>query len=226
MGKPAAGTTYAQVELTDGTLLLASKWSLKKREVELTLLAGPVVKLPLDVVANVLRQAHVETHRRDWKTRVVQHAATARRWCVKREDVISSIDCTLGEGDETGETITFAVTLDGETTTRKRKLATLHGLIFKHTLAAKAASGDVQVLDTLEDVVMVSASASTATGLSVTTPPARRSTSPTSRSPGWTTARAVSNTCRTWSRPRSCRNPTSTRTRTSPTSGTSTRTRT
>jgi hypothetical protein len=169
VSKPPASATYAQVELTDGTVLLAGKWSLKKREVELTLLAGPTVKLPLGIVANVLNQAHVEANRRDWKTRT--YNTRGRDAIVLRnEGVISNIDCTLGEGDETGKKISFAVTLDGETKTLTRSLEGTHGLIFKHVLDAKAPSPSCKLLDTVQDVVMVSAVAAREGGISVTTP--------------------------------------------------------
>jgi hypothetical protein len=169
VGKPAAGTSYAQVELTDGTVLLASKWLIKKRELELTLLAGPAVKLPLETVASVLARADVEAHRKDWKTRLF-NTRNKEALVLKREDIISNIDCTLGEGDETGTSISFAVTIDGETRTEKRKLATTHGLIFKHTLAAKAPPVKCKLLDTLQDVVMVASVTSKESGLSITTP--------------------------------------------------------
>jgi hypothetical protein len=173
VGKPAAGTSYTRVELTDGTVLQASAWSLKKRDVELTLLAGPVVKVPLDLVANVLREGHVEQHRRDWKTRVF-NTRNREALVVKRGGVISNIDCTLGEGTEAGTEISFAVILDGETSTRKRKLATLHGLIFKHALPNKAPATACKLYDTQQDVVMVAALSATPAGLRVTTPAGAR----------------------------------------------------
>src|SRR5262245_965167 len=70
VGKPAASVNYSQVTLTDGSVLLASSWLLKKKEVELKLLAGPTVKLPVETVAHVLNPGQVETHRREWKTRI------------------------------------------------------------------------------------------------------------------------------------------------------------
>jgi hypothetical protein len=137
--------------------------------VELTLLAGPTVKLPLSIVANVLTQAHIEANRRDWKTRV--YNTRGRDAIVLRnEGVISNIECTLGEGDETGKSISFAVVLDSETKTLKRSLAGTHGLIFKHVLDAKAPSPGCKLLDTLQDVVMVSSISAKDGGLSVTTP--------------------------------------------------------
>src|SRR4051812_22416438 len=48
--KPATGTTYSMVELTDGSQLFASKLLFRKKELELTLLTGQVLKLPSGVV--------------------------------------------------------------------------------------------------------------------------------------------------------------------------------
>src|SRR5262245_54638572 len=62
VGKVPAGKTFSQVELTDGTVVLASKWGLKKKQFEMTLLAGPSVKMPVGTVANVLNNAQVEVN--------------------------------------------------------------------------------------------------------------------------------------------------------------------
>src|SRR5262249_12284294 len=71
--KPASSATYASVELTDGTVLLCSKWAIRKKEVELTVLNGPAVKLPLSGVANILSKAEVEANRADWARRVARN---------------------------------------------------------------------------------------------------------------------------------------------------------
>jgi hypothetical protein len=168
IGKTDAAS-YSSVELTDGTTLLVSKWLIKKRDVELTLLAGPVVKLPIDIVANVLREAHVESHRRDWKTRTF-NTRNREAVVIKRDDVISNLPATLGDGTAEGTAITIAVTIDDKTETRNRDLATVHGLIFKHTLSAKASPVACKLLDTLGDVVMVSSLTSREGGLIATTP--------------------------------------------------------
>jgi hypothetical protein len=169
VGKPEAAATYAQVELTDGTVLLASKWLIKKREIEMTLLTGQAIKVPLDIVTGVLREAQVDAHRGDWKTRLYNTRGRSAM-VVKRDDVISNLECTLGDGDETGQEITIAVTIDDKTETRSRKLSTVHGLIFKHTLDAKAPAASCKLLDTLGDVVMVSGVTPREGGLIVTTP--------------------------------------------------------
>jgi hypothetical protein len=168
-GKIAAGTAYAQVELTDGTLLNCSKWLVKRKEVELTLLAGPVLKVPLTSVSNVLTKAQVEANRSDWKTRVVSK---------RGHDVLvllskgrpANLPCTFDEGDATGESIRFAVDLDGTVETQSRKLDTVHGLIFKHTLPPGAPPVSCRLLDGTQDVVMVSGVALKDGTFTVTTP--------------------------------------------------------
>ena len=69
-GKPATGTSYSMVELTDGSQLFVSKLLFKKKDLELTLLSGQAIKLPSSVVASILNEAESEANRRDWKSRV------------------------------------------------------------------------------------------------------------------------------------------------------------
>ncbi len=128
-----------------------------------------MVKVSLDIVANILREAHVETNRQDWKSRTF-NMRNVSAMVVKREEVISNLVCTLGDGDETGQEITLAVTIDDMTVTRNRKLSTIHGLIFKHTLDARAPAVTCKLLDTLGDVVMISGVTPRDGGLIVTTP--------------------------------------------------------
>src|SRR5262245_13840714 len=70
VGKLPTDKPYAILELTDGTQLTCSAVLLKKRDFEVTLLAGPTLKLPASLVANVLLDATKEDNRRDWKSRV------------------------------------------------------------------------------------------------------------------------------------------------------------
>lgn len=161
--------SYASVELTDGTVLLAGKVALRKKELELTLLAGPTLKLPTAVVANLLMNAQIEANRRDWKSRVF-NTRGKEAVVIKRGEAISSLECVLGEGDDSGTIINFAVTLGGEVRQAQRKLASLQGLIFKNVLDGKATPSTCKLLVTTQDVVMVSSVTPTPAGLSVTTP--------------------------------------------------------
>src|SRR5262249_10339260 len=98
VGRPAPGTTYSSVELTDGTQLLVSKYLLKKKELEITLLAGPSLKVPVEMVANILNNAQLEANRNDWKSRVF-NTRGKEAIVINREGIPSNIPCTLGEGD-------------------------------------------------------------------------------------------------------------------------------
>jgi len=187
VGKIPASTTYSLIELTDGSQLLASKWLLKKKTLEATLLAGPKLEIPVDTVANVLNNAHAEANRRDWKSRVFN--ARGKEAIVIRRELkddkgktlldkegkpvyaISSLEATLGEGNEEGTSITFAVTIGDKIETRTRELTTLQGLLFKHALGPKATPVVCKLLDTMQDVVMVSSvTAKDEGGIAVTTP--------------------------------------------------------
>src|SRR5262249_22451611 len=120
-------------------------------------------------VDNVLLDAGKEAHRRDWKSRVF-NTRGREAVVVKRGESISNLLCVLGEGDETGTAINLAVTDAGITAEAQRKLAGLHGIIFKNTLGPKAMPMTCKLLDTQQDVVMVSSVTPSADGLTVTTP--------------------------------------------------------
>jgi hypothetical protein len=177
VGKLPAGKSFALVELTDGTQLFAEKLLLKKRDFDLTLLSGPTMTLPWEAVANVLFDAASEENRREWKSRVFnsrgKDVVVTKRKVKDRDreyEIASNLEATFGDGDETGTAIRFAVTLGGQTTEATRKFSTLRGLIFKHTLGAKAAPFTCKLLDTTQNVVMVSSVAPRDGGLVVTTP--------------------------------------------------------
>jgi hypothetical protein len=168
VGKLSGAEKYSLVELTDGTQLLASKVLMKKKEFELKLLAGPEVKLPGGVVANVLLDATTDAYRRDWKTRVFNTRGKEAIVTRNEKGGISNIIAALGEGDESGTAISYVPEEGAEA--RKGQLAKMHGLIFKHALGPKAMPVVCKLLDTLQDVVMVSSVTPTDGGLTVTTP--------------------------------------------------------
>lgn len=174
-GQPAKLPTDAKwtdVELTDGTLLHCSAFALKGKQVELKLLAGPAVKLPLAAVANVLNDAQVEKHRKEWTARVAKkrrYDAVAQ--LLKSENspdgVLNTIEGTLGEGDDEGKTIAFTRGNGRKLTVSLEKV---HGLIFQRELDPKAPSVVCKVRDTLQDVVYASRVVSTPAGVTLTTP--------------------------------------------------------
>jgi hypothetical protein len=175
-GQPAklpAGEKWADVELTDGTLLHCSAFAIKGKQAELKLLAGPEVKLPLSAVANVLNDAQVEKYRKEWTARLAKKrrhdvVAILRKSEASPEGVVNPLEGTLGEGDEDGQAIAFTLAAGGRKVTFG--LDKVHGLIFQRELDPKAPSVVCKVRDTLQDVVYASRVVSTPVGVTLTTP--------------------------------------------------------
>jgi hypothetical protein len=160
---------YADVELTDGTLLHCKEFVLKGKQAVLRTLAGQEVKIPLSGIANVLTNAQDEKLRKDWSERV---ARKRRRdvVAVLREGVVNPLEGTLGEGNEEGTHVEF--TLGGSK--RQIPLEKVHGLIFLRELDPAAPPVLCKLTDTYHDLVMVSGIDATPAGLTVTTPAGAR----------------------------------------------------
>jgi hypothetical protein len=156
---------YSDVELTDGTLLHCKEYAIKGKQVEMHLVAGPEVKVPLAAVANVLNDASDEKHRKDWTERLAKkrrHDVLA----VLNDDVVNPLEGTLGEGNEAGTHINF--TLAGSK--REIPLARAHGLIFQRDIDPNATPALCKAQGAHGDLVIASAVAVTAGGFALTTP--------------------------------------------------------
>lgn len=168
---PKLGTDpYIDVELTDGSLLHCARYTIKGKDVSLTLLSGQEVKVSLAAVSNILTEAQVEKHRKEWTERLADRKAKKKRrdmLGLRKEDVINPLDGTFGEGDDKGETIEFSIS-GGKP--RAIPQANIAGLIFERGIDPNAAPVVCRITDTARDVIQASAVSSTATGVSVTTP--------------------------------------------------------
>jgi NPCBM/NEW2 domain len=169
-----AGTLPAEpfidVELTDGSLLHCASYSIKGKEIELSLAAGPKVHLPLSAVDNILTDANVEKDRKEWSDRLADRKAKKKRrdvLAVRKQGVLNALEGTLGDGDDKGETISFAI---GSGKTRAVPLAGVAGMIFERGVNPGAAPVVCKVTDTSRDRIEASDVASSAIGLVVTTP--------------------------------------------------------
>jgi hypothetical protein len=167
--RPGAKTPHAQVELVDGSQFLCGKYAIKGRQIELSLLSGPTVTLPLTVVRSVLNNAQAEAYRKDLAARLAKRPGTDVLLLINAGRV-DSLNCTLGAGSEDGASIEFSFDLDGEVVTRTRALKEIQGLIFKRTLDPKAPAVICKLLGTQGDVVMVSGVTLKGGALSVKTP--------------------------------------------------------
>lgn len=169
-GRPPAAAKYAQVEIVDGSLLLASDIAIKDTQVELKLLAGPTINLPLASVSNVLMPGHDEKFREEWKSRVF-NTRGRDAFVINRKGVLSNVDCTFGKGGKDGTTIDAAVVFDDETIVSTRKIKEDHGYIFKHVLDPKSPPSICKLYNTTGDFILVSrVSAVAEGGIAVETP--------------------------------------------------------
>lgn len=95
---------FTDVELTDGTLLHCSQFGLKNKEVEVKLLSGQDVKLPLAAVNYVLHDAHDAEMRNKWQ-RFLSKQSNHDLLVDKKN--LNTLPGTFGSGDDKGETIEF-----------------------------------------------------------------------------------------------------------------------
>jgi hypothetical protein len=168
-GKPSADP-FVDVELTDGSLLHCAKINITGKEATLTLLAGQEVRVPLTAVSNMLNEAHVEKNRSEWNARLADRKAKMKRrdaLAIRKDDVLTALDGTLGDGDDKGEAIAFTT---GAGKTRSVSLSGIAGLMFQREVDPNAAPVICKVTDTARNLIEASAIASTPTGLVVTTP--------------------------------------------------------
>lgn len=193
VGKIETGKKYSQVDLTDGTTLLVSEWMMKGKNVEMSLLSGPKVKMSKDAINGILNNASEDKDRTDWRNRVIntrgKEAFVMKRQVTKFDKekkkevpvfdefdkpvmVTFNFPATLGDGDEKGETIKASVLYDEkkgpEEVNMKQK--DLHGIIFNHTLPPRSPAVICRLADTIGNVIMVAKVVSRKDGITVTTP--------------------------------------------------------
>ena len=170
---PGQDSKYADVELTDGTLLHCTQFVIKGKEVELTLLANLQVKVPLGAISFIQRDANEEKTRSEWKERFlnrkrshdliiarVKPAGTA-------EDVLDAQEGTLGNADEEGKSIEF---LTASGARRMLALSRMQGMIFQRGPDPNAAPVLCKFYDTQANLLMVSSLAWNDKKITITTP--------------------------------------------------------
>jgi hypothetical protein len=160
-----AGTKYIDVELVDGTLLHCGQFTLKKREVELKLISGQEVKLPLSQINYVLNEAQDKNVRDQWKgflTKQGNHDLVAVK---QKGGTVGTLEGTLGEGDDKGENISFQY----NDRTLPVKLERVHGMSFFRKTDPSRPEPICKLIDTSNNVLVVLKMVQTPTGYTMTT---------------------------------------------------------
>ncbi len=165
--QPQAGDRFADVELTDGSVLHCSQFVLKLNKVDLKLVQGMEIKdLPLVMISNILNDAQEPKNREEWQ-KLVSKRGKGDLLAIKAADgVVNPLEGTLGEGDAQGETIEF------ETSTGKKarpRLDRIHGMAFLRRPNGETAATLCKAQDLSRDLLVVAKLAMTENGYTITT---------------------------------------------------------
>lgn len=117
---------YSDVRLLDDTVLHCGKVVFKGQQVELTLLSGLVITLPVNQILSVVHEAQNETLMKKW-TEVLSQKSRRDRIVILREGDLNALEGTLGEVDAQNQTIQFKREGADAITVRFERL---HGLAF------------------------------------------------------------------------------------------------
>jgi hypothetical protein len=151
------GLKYAEVELTDGSLLHCSRFAVKPKEVELTLaVSGQTARIPLGVVAYILNDADDPAIRQEWQTK---HLGKKRNqdylaFRPKGRGAINGLEVTLG-GNDKGQVV-FELERHGRRVKYEMDPAKVQGMIFLNSLSPQAPPSVCQVYDVNQNVLTAS----------------------------------------------------------------------
>jgi hypothetical protein len=165
---PESGAKYLDVELTDGSVLHCKEngFTLKGKEAEIELTTGVKLKVPLESLAAVLRDAHDAKVRDEWKG-ITGKKGTHDVIAVRLEGVLNRLEGTIGEGDAAGEKLGF------EDARLNRKLSVpltrVQGMVFVRKLAGNAPDTLCKVTDLQRNTFTAHAVALAGNNLQVTT---------------------------------------------------------
>ena len=109
---PAAKSDFAEIELTDGSVLRCKRFLVKGKKVEVELLAGPekVAKpqfeLQMGSVFSAMRRADEPKNRDDWR-RMLASRGKRDLYVMRQADGLSLVQGTVIEGNEAGTAVAF-----------------------------------------------------------------------------------------------------------------------
>jgi len=184
-----AGTTYDEIELTDGSRILVQAFAIKGKTVPVELLPPPgntksgTATIPLGTVFSVLRNAQVPDHRTQWKQLI---ASRGKRdlFVIRQPSGLNPLPGTLLEGNETGDRVTFELETGGQ---RQLPLSRASGgLIFNQPPRSEIPPTICQVHDTSGNILFAQAIELSDNQLVI-----RTVSGANIRYPGWTSIRKL-----------------------------------
>lgn len=169
---PAKGTKFAEVELTDGSVVRCAKFLIKGKKVVPELLAGPpdvpppAVEVPLGSVYYVLRGADDAKNQSAWKSMLLNRGKRDL-YVTRQADGLNFIQGTLIEGDAAGTELTFEQA-SGDRTKLLLRSAT-GGLVFNQPPQPRVPPTLCKVNDVFGNALVAQAVEVTDTGIRVKT---------------------------------------------------------
>ena len=133
---------FTDVVLNDGTVLHCKSVALQGKEVELSLLSGTVLKVPLTLLVSFVHEANNQPLARKFEE-LAGKRVNFDRIVILRDGQLSTLDGTLGEVK--GKTISFRSALNNNII--DVAIERLHGVIFFRALAPAGANPVCRVND-------------------------------------------------------------------------------
>jgi hypothetical protein len=169
---PAAGLKFISVELTDGSSFRCETYTVDGKDVEMKLLGGRTIRVPMTTVFTMLRDAGNVKIEQDFRgilrTRGKFDLIVTRRTGTDGQDFLDVIPGTFGEGNKAKEEIKFRQEGATEDTNLPMNRAS-GGMIFNQIAGVKVAATICRVVDTDGNVYAAQAIARTTKGYTVTT---------------------------------------------------------
>jgi hypothetical protein len=156
---------YTDVQLTDGSLLHCSVFTIRGNQIELKLLAGQDLKMPLAAVSYILADANDAKIRSAWQDALSKrgnHDLVASR----KGGIGNTFEVTFGDADANGETIGFTFP-DGEK--KQPKIAALLAMSFLRQPNPNVPPTLCRVSDSSHDLLAAAKLTLTDKGLTVVT---------------------------------------------------------
>jgi hypothetical protein len=121
---------YIDVELIDGTLFHCAGFTLKGKQVELTVVPQMKLTVPMSVVAFILMDAQDPRTQKEWQE-VIADRGKRDRFFVRKDNRLDGLDGTFGDADAAGKQIDFDLATGAR---RKLPVDRLAALMFNNRL--------------------------------------------------------------------------------------------
>lgn len=135
-GMPA-GAKFTDVRLIDDAVLHCQSIQFKGKDVELTLLSGAKLTMPLSFVDSFVRDAQDPALMKKWREKTKTRARGDRVVIMREGGDLDPLPGIIGDVDDKGETIQFKI--EGSEEFKPLPLARAHGIVFFRTAVLPAA---------------------------------------------------------------------------------------